>query len=577
MSLFQKRFPRTLASLAGLARAGDLLEVWTFDDFEDRRSAEKRLENRGIRARVRSAYKPLLHAFLEEIHFDETLERIVVRYPVAPVGLADRFRLEAYPLAALVGDRDLTFERRSDSTLLYEVDLTYCDGRGEYLEVLAPNHVYTGVEGAPLLSPTGWVRIGGCGPGERLETDVELAFHETIQAIAAHGWGEDEPFFEELNIRMEVPAADRDLFVGEEIVSLTEALHEDLYFTLLEVFARKTGRLPGDRTLQPGQIVPELSGGADAVGVRVSLRALDPADPEADTLDLETAGSLPGPSQIEAVLEDIGGEVLTARTRSGRLVHARHVRGRDAAVMISGGQHANEGTGIVGALRAGLSLARRKNSHFVLSPLENPDGYALFRRLVAGNPRHMHHAARYTAFGDDMEYRPPNGSGESLFETQIRSLSVAASGAKLHVTLHGYPAHEWVRPFNGYVPSGFEAWTLPKGFFLILRHHAGWKEQAEALLEKVTTRLSCLADVLALTAHQLEIYRIHAGEPGLRMVNGFPCMVAEDPRSLSPVVLISEYPDETIHGEAFRLGHDTQMRTALAAYDAWQEILPRSV
>jgi hypothetical protein len=32
-----------------------------------------------------------------------------------------------------------------------------------------------------------------------------------------------------------------------------------------------------------------------------------------------------------------------------------------------------------------------------------------------------------------------------------------------------------------------------------------------------------------------------------------------------PMTLITEYPDETIYGDAFRLAHSTQMATVLAA------------
>ena len=38
-----------------------------------------------------------------------------------------------------------------------------------------------------------------------------------------------------------------------------------------------------------------------------------------------------------------------------------------------------------------------------------------------------------------------------------------------------------------------------------------------------------------------------------------------------PLTLITEYPDETLHGEAFRAAHRAQMETVLAAYDALQE------
>ena len=36
-----------------------------------------------------------------------------------------------------------------------------------------------------------------------------------------------------------------------------------------------------------------------------------------------------------------------------------------------------------------------------------------------------------------------------------------------------------------------------------------------------------------------------------------------------PVTLITEYPDETIYGDAFRLAHTTQMNTVLAAIDLY--------
>ncbi|MER8977170.1 M14 family zinc carboxypeptidase [Mesorhizobium sp. M0800] len=76
-----------------------------------------------------------------------------------------------------------------------------------------------------------------------------------------------------------------------------------------------------------------------------------------------------------------------AHSRSGRTVGARYRQGSDRAVIISGGQHANETTGIVGALRAARRLAERPSAHFVISPLENPDGYQLHWRLRTGGIR----------------------------------------------------------------------------------------------------------------------------------------------------------------------------------------------
>lgn len=70
-------------------------------------------------------------------------------------------------------------------------------------------------------------------------------------------------------------------------------------------------------------------------------------------------------------------------------------------MLISGGQHANETSGVVGALRSAQALQARENTgnkaHFALIALENPDGYALHRELCSQHPHHMHHAARYSA------------------------------------------------------------------------------------------------------------------------------------------------------------------------------------
>jgi uncharacterized protein (DUF433 family) len=45
-----------------------------------------------------------------------------------------------------------------------------------------------------------------------------------------------------------------------------------------------------------------------------------------------------------------------------------------------------------------------------------------------------------------------------------------------------------------------------------------------------------------------------------------------DDRHTVPMTLITEYPDETIYGDAFIAGHRAQMETVLSAYEAWQDI-----
>jgi hypothetical protein len=573
-SIFETSFERTLDTLVAAAKPGQSFEAWTFDDTKSRRAAEKALRDKGVTAHIRSAYKPLLFAFLEEIDLTG-VTAIEVRYPVHANAAANRFRLEAYPLAALVGAATIEFLPRDDGDFFYNVKLTR-DGVTETLKVLAPNRVHDDVVGETNVSPTGWFRVDG-ETGKRLETDYERVFHAAIEAAATHAWGDEEPYFEELNIRVAYPAEDMPLPIGDEVVSLREALHEDFYFSLLEFFQKKSGRPLGDRGLKPGQIVPEIVPGSGEIGVRVEIRPLTTGFLDGEEQSIDTASEPPAASQIASILAKIGGEEFSANSRSGRVLSARYVRGSDAAVMISGGQHPNETTGIVGAIRAAWRLSQQANAHFTVSPLENPDGYALHQRLRVDNPRHMHHAARYTALGDDLEYRTAQDAGPHLNEKAIRYKAQALCEASLHVNLHGYPSHEWTRPLSGYVPRNFAMWTLPKGFFLVVRHHAGWTVQAEALLDHVTRHLGAIPGLLEYNNRQIELYEIHAGETGFRIINGFPCLSSVDDRHDVPMTLITEYPDETIYGDDFVTGHTAQMETVLSAYAAWQTIYPQRV
>jgi hypothetical protein len=568
-SIFETKLERTLDTLVERAAPGQSIDAWTFDDAKSRRAAEQALKDKGVMARIHSAYKPLLFAFLEEIDL-EGVTAIEVRYPIHADAPANRFRLEAYPLAALVGDADIAFIAREDDELVYDVTLTR-NGQTETLKVQAPNRVHTDAVGETNLSPTGWISRDGA-TGERLETDYERLFSLAIDAIANHDWGNEEPYFEELNIAVSHPAEDMPLAVGDEVVSLREALHEDFYFSLLEFFQKKSGRPLGDRGLKPGQIVPEIVRSNGEISVRVETRPLSTGFRDGPEQEIDTASEPPAVAQMSRLLSDIGGEEFDARSRSGRVLSAHYVRGSDTAVMISGGQHPNETTGIVGAIRAARALKQRAGAHFTISPIENPDGYALHQRLRVDNPRHMHHAARYTALGDDLEYRTVENSGQHLNEKAIRFTAQELSGAQLHINLHGYPSHEWTRPLSGYVPRGFGMWTLPKGFFLIMRHHAGWTQQAEAILDHVTRHLGAIPGILDYNNRQIALYETHAGETGFRIINGFPCLSSIDDRHTVPLTLITEYPDETIYGDDFVTGHTAQMETVISAYDVWQTL-----
>ena len=115
-------------------------------------------------------------------------------------------------------------------------------------------------------------------------------------------------------------------------------------------------------------------------------------------------------------------------------------------------------------------------------------------------------------------------------------------------------------------------WTLPRGFFLILRHHAEWAEAARVFLDHVTRQLAAIPGLLDFNKACIDLYSRHSGDTGLELTNGFPCMVSVADHQDVPLTLITEYPDETIYDDAFIAGHTAQMATVIAAYDAFQQL-----
>lgn len=468
MALLEKTFDRTLDAWIHAYKApawrGAAVEGWLFEGVDARREAEARLAQAGVTARFRSAYKPLLHYFLEEVERDG-LVAVELRYPLHEHAQAKRFTLEAYPLVALLQGVRVTMKPGA-SDLHYDVTLVYADGRRREDRVFAPNQLGQAQDGKPELSPTGWLRVrdadGAIQTDAAQATEYQQAFRSIVDTVRNHPWGAHEPYFDRLEIRVDLPGMDFALPVDEEIVSTFEALHEDLYFTLLEHFQHHSGRPSGDRGLQPGQIIPDIRRHDGAARVQVTLEPFAPPAPVAPVALDAPLAELRQPlaaAQIAGCMAALGGDAFQAVSRQGRPVLGTYLRGPGPAVFISGAQHANETSGVVGALRAAQALKARGDAHFALIAAENPDGYALFNRLREQHPRHMLHASRYSALGDDIAYR----EHAPFFEREGRHQAHAISGAQLHINLHGYPAHEWTRPPVGLPAAQFRVVDHPQG------------------------------------------------------------------------------------------------------------------
>ena len=142
------------------------------------------------------------------------------------------------------------------------------------------------------------------------------------------------------------------LAYADEGMSTREGLHEDLYFSLLEYFKAASGLGPEDRTLQVGQIVPDIRSGTGPTRIRVALRPADRETWTDDSQPLEKAGRPLAPAQILREVEALGGTRFDVVSGQGRPVLATLIAGSGPGMLVSGGQHANETSGVVGALRA---------------------------------------------------------------------------------------------------------------------------------------------------------------------------------------------------------------------------------
>ena len=593
---------------------GHTLELWLFEGVQARQALAIQLQQRGIHAQVRSAYKPLLHAFLEEIDTG-TLASVVIEYPRHTVADPRRFLLEGYPLEAVIPGIEVSWLAAQDTPAtststeqpVYQLALTDRSGSVQTLQLVAPNVLKTDLAlGQQSLCPTGYLRVSDSQSGqllldERLETEFEQAFQMLMRWVSEQPWGPAEPYFERLLLRVELPGAEIVDEQGRLLASTYEALHEDLYFSVLELFQHRSKRPSGNRGLQPGQIVPDIRVGHGLVKVYVECYPVgsplfELQQPEhqsalngsgartqqsvhtskqeikqvisqagAYEINLQTCREPLSSESVRAALALFSGQPFEMLSRQGRGVTGVYRRGTLPAIVLTGGQHANEATGVVGALRGAQWLAAQPEAHFAVVPLENPDGYALYAQYRAIHPQHMHHAARYTGLGDDLEYREQ----APWYEAEARQYAVALTQAQLHLSLHGYPAHEWTRPLTGYVPRGFATWSLPKGFFLIVRYQAVYKDLALQWLEALAESVSRLPGVAQFNRAQLQRYESYLGASGFELKHGIACMVSQNDQQNVGVKLVTEFPDETIAGEEFVFAQQVQTDTVRLACLHW--------
>ena len=74
---------------------------------------------------------------------------------------------------------------------------------------------------------------------------------------------------------------------------------------------------------------------------------------------------------------------------------------------------------------------------------------------------------------------------------------------------------------------------------------------------------------MKLNDGQLAAYEAHAGKRLFPSEGSVPLLLTETTRPGPAVQVITEYPDETVHGRDFLLAHETQYRAAVSAARSW--------
>ena len=331
------------------------------------RTFEGRLRAKGYRPRVSvlNAYKPGLSWLLEVVR--PALEGVAAvgrvelsyrpfRSLPGALEMETRFLQEAYPgpdlLAAALGRPPETIDvrQRADLSTAYRARAWDRQGRGLLDETFTPfwsdlpylpNHPELG-RVHPSCSGFRLVQQGRVLAEHTLPTDRELfwscfqerwlpAIETAMRRRLAPGATPPGVFWEELRIEVAIDETDRRLGTGEERVAPLEALHEDLYFVLLDFFrefGRETGLGEGP---QFGRIVPRVLSRAPAGGPVATLSGRPQPDEDAvseeDTPGVRAVGFATRGRSIDLTLS--GGTPARDAADAGRLKGVARAWGLD--------------------------------------------------------------------------------------------------------------------------------------------------------------------------------------------------------------------------------------------------------
>jgi murein tripeptide amidase MpaA len=180
-------------------------------------------------------------------------------------------------------------------------------------------------------------------------------------------------------------------------------------------------------------------------------------------------------------------------------------------IFITARQHANEMSSTGCALRLTELLATDplytailKKVNVIVQPVENVDGAQTSWELQKLTPNHMLHAGRYTSLGIDVGSQVDQ-TDPLLPEALVRGRMWRTWLPDIYLNLHGYPSHEWVQRFAGYVPPNFKSDWIPRGFHTTVRGNRDPRNPSDAtalaaIREAIVREVNSNAD-----AHEMNV------------------------------------------------------------------------
>lgn len=102
------------------------------------------------------------------------------------------------------------------------------------------------------------------------------------------------------------------------------------------------------------------------------------------------------------------------------------------------------------------------------------------------------------------------------------------------------------------------------------RYQPGFADTAEELLRGVAQDVQqAVPDLVTYNQAMLESYELHAGKLLFPLEGVIPIALSEAREAGPSIEIITEYPDETVHGTDFFLAQETQFQTAVSAAKRW--------